>query len=439
MSVEQIKYIFDNWGNLKWEEQNYNNFINYLKKMDLNTLDLELQQKVKNLLIKEEQKRTMIVPNNNVQVQEQEVNINQGTNINQQTPVYNQTNAVSSNNNVQVQEQEININQGTNINQQTPVYNQTNTVSSNNNLQSQTANTIQEISVSNPINNSSDVSVSNNEAKNKTSDKTILTVAIIIIIILSAVYLIYNSMNNGTKENNNNNTNNNSNNNNNNNNNSNSSDVSLIPLKQGKTEKITNAELVYINDYKLSIPSELIAIGYTISIDNDVLTITAKDNSYKFVMLQLTDNYIQIKEEDSDSFFDTDEYEKWEEKLDEVAFMSEEYDKLFDELELLKSVYYKNLGYTFKNTPDLDMNELNSIVGKYLLDGESSSSSSNGLFPGQEYYQYFTWGKRVRYAIPKYQNDSFFGEDTSDFSAYLETFHYYDPSTVRFEIDLWTL
>src|SRR5574344_1240343 len=104
MSVEQIKYIFDNWGNLKWEEQNYNNFINYLKKMDLNTLDLELQQKVKNLLIKEEQKRTMIVPNNNVQVQEQEVNINQGTNINQQTPVYNQTNAVSSNNNVQVQE-----------------------------------------------------------------------------------------------------------------------------------------------------------------------------------------------------------------------------------------------------------------------------------------------------------------------------------------------
>lgn len=47
---DNIKNILENFDNIDFDEQNYENFINQLKLIDLNTLNLELQQKAKKIL-----------------------------------------------------------------------------------------------------------------------------------------------------------------------------------------------------------------------------------------------------------------------------------------------------------------------------------------------------------------------------------------------------
>ena len=81
MSVQKIKYLFDNWENFTWEEENYNDLIAYLKNVDLNTLDLELQQKVKDLLAQEEQKNGVQISNDLVQQTSNDTEIVQNTEI----------------------------------------------------------------------------------------------------------------------------------------------------------------------------------------------------------------------------------------------------------------------------------------------------------------------------------------------------------------------
>ena len=90
------------------------------------------------------------------------------------------------------------------------------------------------------------------------------------------------------------------------------SNTSLIPLNIIRIEKIDGGELLYINDYKLIIEKELVEKGYSTSIENNILTINSKDNSYKCIILQLSDNYIMPTEEEIEAFYETDEYKKWD-------------------------------------------------------------------------------------------------------------------------------
>lgn len=264
---------------------------------------------------------------------------------------------------------------------------------------------------------------------NQTNKRGILLIIIVIIILMAGTsgYFIYNgrekppSLNNPPAENKQ------------DNNEVNQNTISLVPLKQGKTEKIEQAELLPINNYKLIIPSGLVNIGYNLVIDNNVLTITAQDNSQKFILLQLTDNYIEISEADIDKYHESTEYQNWEK--DYYNSDNADNETLLQKKDELQLSYYRSIGYTVRNTPDMDWDKLSQVVGKYILAGESHSAGYNGLFPGYEAYINYDWGRRIRYAIPKVDpNDS---TKIANFSVYLETFHYYDNDLDQAEIDLW--
>ncbi len=212
---------------------------------------------------------------------------------------------------------------------------------------------------------------------------------------------------------------------------------SAIKLNIGNKEKITGGELLTINDYKILIPGELIQIGYDITTENNALKIKSNDNSYECVLVQLSDNYIMPTEEEISALYDTPEYKELEDE--DYNFDDETFDLHIEKEEQISTSYFKSLGYTAQNSPDyvLTSKELDSIVGKYYLEGESISSGSNGLFPGYEYYRYYDWGKTTLYTIPKYYKDSIFGENTSEFSVFLYLFEYYNSSNVNFNVDLW--
>lgn len=222
-------------------------------------------------------------------------------------------------------------------------------------------------------------------------------------------------------------------------NNQENNNYSLIPLNLGITEDVSGGEFIYVNDYKLTVNQELIDKGYNLDITDNVLTITSNDNTYKCIMIQISDNYVMPTEQEIDAFYQLDEYIEWDNEEydydDETAYDLhwEKYDKIYTD-------YYKSLGYTAKNCPDfvLTEEEENEIIGKYLLEGESKSSGSNGMFPGYQHYKYYDWGRMTRYTIPKYYYDETFGEDTSEFSACIYFFEYYDENE-RSYIDLWTV
>ena len=50
MSNERIKYIFENWDNLKWNPESYQKFVNELSTINIGQLDPVLQEKVKAVL-----------------------------------------------------------------------------------------------------------------------------------------------------------------------------------------------------------------------------------------------------------------------------------------------------------------------------------------------------------------------------------------------------
>ncbi len=212
---------------------------------------------------------------------------------------------------------------------------------------------------------------------------------------------------------------------------------STIKLNIGNKEKITGGELLTINDYKINIPSELVQIGYNITTEDNSLRIKSEDNSYECVLVQLSDNYIMPTEEEIDALYETPEYKQLEDE--DYNLDDESFDLHLEKEEQISTNYYKSLGYTAQNSPNyvLTSKELDSIIGKYYLEGESKGSGSNGLFPGYQYYNYYDWGKTTLYTIPKYYNDSTFGENTSEFSICLYLFEYYDSSNVNFNVDLW--
>lgn len=208
--------------------------------------------------------------------------------------------------------------------------------------------------------------------------------------------------------------------------------ISPIPLNVGEIKSVTGGELISINDYKILIPMELVQIGYDIINQNNVLQIKAKNNSYECIILQLSDNYNMPTEKEIDAFYQLPEYKE----LYEGEYNSSEYSKEYDKL---KTEYYKSLGYTAKNSPDyvLTKEEKENIIGKYILDGEIISSYSNGLFPGYETCHVYDWGKTTLFTIPKYYNDSRFGENFSEFSLCMYMFQYYNVENINFDIDLW--
>lgn len=215
-------------------------------------------------------------------------------------------------------------------------------------------------------------------------------------------------------------------------------DIGPINLKIGKTTDITGGRLVEINDYEIVIPDKLVKIGYTINVENNILTIKSNDNNYKFIMYQLTDNYKAPAENELEKFDETEDVKKLEKQYDndEIDFL--EYLDRYDKLQL---EYLKKIGYTAKDSPDyiLTEEELAKISAPYMKDGESTSSGCSGLFPGDKCYAHYSWGKNTTYSIPKVEITETFGKNESDFAAYIEIFEYYDENIVDYDIELWTL
>jgi len=142
-------------------------------------------------------------------------------------------------------------------------------------------------------------------------------------------------------------------------------------------------------------------------------------------------------EDELDNFYDSDEIKQLDEKYYDDIITSDEYDKQYENLQI---EYFKKLGYKPNNSPNyvLPSIELEMLRSNYILSDEEISSGRNGIFPGDEYYTYYDWGYHKIYAIPKLEESSF-GKYESDFSAYIETFEYYDDSVVNYNIDLWTI
>jgi len=201
----------------------------------------------------------------------------------------------------------------------------------------------------------------------------------------------------------------------------------LTMMYSDGAEKKVEQDIIYINNYKLAVNNELVEKGYTMNIKNDILTITSKDNLYQFVMFQLSDNYVMPTEEEIDAFYETAEYKAWDAQdydyEDEVA--TELYWDKYDEI---STKYYKSLGYTAETSPDYVLT-LEEMLGKYNVEEDSISSYSNGLFPGYQLCESYDWGRTTFYTIPKYYNDSYFGEYTSDISVCLYMIECSDEST----------
>jgi len=215
----------------------------------------------------------------------------------------------------------------------------------------------------------------------------------------------------------------------------------ITPIKlniKGKENLESGGEFLYINDYKISIPKELTQIGYEVVQRDDVLGIRAKDSSYQCILMQLSDNYVMPTEEEINRFYETEEYKAWDkEKYDYDDEAAEE--AHYDKYNKISTDYYKSLGYTVKNCPNytLTNEEEQKLIGKYILEGEQKSSATSGLFPGYMTFTSYDWGATKFYTIPKYYNDSQFGENTSNLSICLYFFEYYDREKVKFNVDLW--
>lgn len=193
------------------------------------------------------------------------------------------------------------------------------------------------------------------------------------------------------------------------------------------TEKRVQEDVMYINDYEIEISNELVEKGYTTNIKNDILTITAKDNSYQCVIFQLSDNYVMPTEEEVDAFYETAEYKAWD--AEEYDYEDEASSDLYwDKYDEISRNYYESLGYTAETSPDYVLSD-EEMFGKYNVVEESTSSYRNGLFPGDKYCESYDWGCTTLYTIPKYYKDSYFGEDTSDFSVCLYMIECCDEST----------
>ena len=213
---------------------------------------------------------------------------------------------------------------------------------------------------------------------------------------------------------------------------------SLIKLDIKENKKIQGGELLYINDYKLLIKDELVKKGYSTSVDNNILTINANDNSYKCIMIQLSDLYIMPTETEKDAFLESEEYKNWDKECDN--YTGEEFDLHLEKLDDIQCEYFKNLGYTEQNSIDYVLTEEERLqkIEQYLLDTEKISSGVNGMFPGNMYYIYYSWGKVRLYTIPKEYESKTFGKDISDFSASIYFIEYGDTKTMNY-IDLWTV
>ena len=159
---------------------------------------------------------------------------------------------------------------------------------------------------------------------------------------------------------------------------------STIKLNIGNKEKITGGELLEINDYKINIPSELVQIGYNITTEDNSLRIKSEDDSYECVLVQLSDNYVMPTEEEINALYDSPEYKQLEDE--DYNLDDESFDLHLEKEDQLSTNYYKSLGYTAQNSPNyvLTSKELDSIIGKYYLEGESKGNGRNGLFPGYE-------------------------------------------------------
>lgn len=217
-----------------------------------------------------------------------------------------------------------------------------------------------------------------------------------------------------------------------------SSELGPISLKIGKIRDIDGGQLMEVNDYEIVIPDELVKIGYMTDVKDNVLTIISKDNKYKFVMYQLTDNYKLPTESELEQFEKTEEAKKLEKRYDDDEIDFLEY---YDQYEILQREYLNKLGYTKKDSPDYIMTEeeLEQFRKGYILDGEDFSSGCSGIFPGDKCYQSYSWGKHVIYSIPKVEITEMFGKKESDFAAYIETFEYYDESSIGYDVELWTI
>lgn len=222
---------------------------------------------------------------------------------------------------------------------------------------------------------------------------------------------------------------------------SSNNNINLVNLSIGNTKNITGGQLLDINDYKLLIPETLVKKGYTTNIKDNILTIKSKDDSYKCVMLQLSDNYIMPTEEEIEALYETEEYKKWD-KEDYNYNNKTEKDLHWEKYDEIYCNYYKKLGYTAQNSPDyvLTDKEMLELFKEYILDGEKESSGSNDLFPGKETYSEYKWGRATLYTIPKHYKYETFGEKTSDFSACIYIIEYYDTVAAEdINVELWIL
>lgn len=211
----------------------------------------------------------------------------------------------------------------------------------------------------------------------------------------------------------------------------------IKPIKLNVTDKETmmgGGEILHINDYEIIVPDSFVKAGYEIVEDGDTLNIKVNDGSYECILIQLSDSYVMPTEEEIDGFYETEEYKMWDEA--DVDYDDEEALELhYDKYDEISTKYYKSLGYTPQDCPDytLTSEELEPLIGKYLIDRNDHSSGNNNLFPGYYSYRNYDWGRMKLYTIPKYYHDSDFGEDTSDFSICLYMFEYYDTNDMSID------